>query len=74
MEVLDPRPLVGGCRCTASPTQKTRPRAMVVAKWWFTVQGSREVTRISKSSVPTSCTASSRANSSVISGGPAAAS
>ena len=25
IDVLEPRPFVGGCRCTASPTQNTRP-------------------------------------------------
>ncbi|SKZ90065.1 Uncharacterised protein [Mycobacteroides abscessus subsp. abscessus] len=31
MLVLDPSPLLGGWRCTASPTQNTRPRCKFVA-------------------------------------------
>ena len=31
MLVLEPRPFDGGCRCTASPAQKTRPRCRWVA-------------------------------------------
>ena len=70
--MFDPRPLFGGWRWMASPAQNTRLLEIVVAKWWLIVHGARELTRISKSSVPTSLTARSLMNSSVKSGGPAA--
>ena len=55
MEVLEPRPLDGGWRCTASPPQKTRPFGVLGDVGLVDVPG-REVLSISisRSGSPTS--------------------
>jgi hypothetical protein len=43
IEVLEPSPFDGGCRCAASPMMKTRPDCMCVAYMLLTVQVDTEV-------------------------------
>ncbi len=37
IDVLEPRPLLGGCRWIASPMQNTRPLDAFSAYMWFTL-------------------------------------
>src|SRR3954447_10170704 len=68
MEVFEPRPFDGGCRCTASPAQNTRPTEYCSAYTWLTVHAELDVIDTLTVSSPTSLCTIERTNSSVRSG------